>query len=73
LYSSSRSSFSSYKSSRNRRTFNLCQFFIEEFEAGCSLWKSDSFWVDEIIDYNSNVVGTMLLAEVGLNKNIDTV
>jgi hypothetical protein len=53
--------------------FKMCQSLIGEFEPGCGLWKSDSFWADELNDYNFNVVGTMLLAETGLNKNTDTV
>lgn len=53
--------------------FKLCQSLIEEFEPGCGMWESDSFWANELNDYNFNIVGTLLLAETGLNNNINIV
>ncbi|VVC24188.1 Hypothetical protein CINCED_3A000914 [Cinara cedri] len=53
--------------------FKLCQSLIGEFEPGCGMWESDSFWANELNDYNFNVIGTMLLAETGLNKNTNIV
>lgn len=50
--------------------FKLCQSLIEEFEPGCGMWKEDSFWIDELNNYNFNVVGTMLMAETGFNTEI---
>lgn len=53
--------------------FKLCQIVIEEFEPGCNMWKSGSFWASELNDYDFNVIGAMLLAETGFNKNTDVV
>lgn len=53
--------------------FSLCQSLIGEFEPGCGMWESDSFWANELNGYTFNVVGTMLLAETGFSKNIDIV
>lgn len=53
--------------------FKLCRSLIENFEPGCGLWKSDSFWADELNSYNFNVVGTILLAETCYNKYTDIV
>lgn len=61
------------KAQEIEEAFKLCQSLIGEFEPGCGLWKSDLFWADELNDYNFNVLGTMLLAETGLNKNTETV
>lgn len=61
------------KAKEIEEAFKLCQSLVEEFEPGCGLWKSDSFWADELNDYNCNVLGTVLLAETGLNKNPETV
>jgi len=61
------------KARKPEEAFKLCQSLIEEYEPGYSMWKSGSFWADELNDYNFNVVGTMLLAETGFNKNTDIV
>lgn len=61
------------KAHKPEEAFKLCKSLIEEYEPGYSMWKSDSFWADELNDYNFNVVGTMLLAETGFNKNTDIV
>lgn len=61
------------KAREPEEAFKLCQSLIEEFVPGYCMWKSDSFWADELNDYNFNVVGTMLLAETGFNKNTDFV
>lgn len=60
------------KAQEIEEAFKLCQSLIGEFEPGCGLWEGDSFWADELNDYNFNVIGTMLLAETDLNKNTDT-
>lgn len=61
------------KAHETEETFKLCQSLIEDFVPGCGLWKSDSFWADELNDYNYNVVGTMLLAETCCSKNTDII
>ncbi|XP_025198606.1 uncharacterized protein LOC112596938 [Melanaphis sacchari] len=61
------------KAHKPEESFKLCQTLVEEYEPGCDMWKSDSFWADELNDYNFNVIGTMLLAETCLNKNTDIV
>lgn len=53
--------------------FKLCRLLIDDFEPGCGMWKSDSFWANELNDYNCNVIATMLLAEIGVHKNPDIV
>lgn len=61
------------KARKSEEAFKLCQSLVEEYEPGYNMWKSGSFWADELNDYNFNVVGTMLLAETGFNKNTDIV
>ncbi|XP_022173475.1 uncharacterized protein LOC111035945 isoform X1 [Myzus persicae] len=61
------------KARKPEEAFKLCQSLIEEYEPGYGMWKSGSFWADELNGYNFNVVGTMLLAETGFNKNTDMV
>jgi len=61
------------KAHKLEESFKLCQALIEEYEPGYGMRKSDSFWADELNSYNFNVVGTMLLAETGFNKNTDIV
>ncbi|XP_027852543.2 uncharacterized protein LOC114131500 isoform X2 [Aphis gossypii] len=61
------------KAHKLEESFKLCQALVEEYEPGYGMWKSDSFWADELNSYNFNVVGTMLLAETGFNKNTDIV
>lgn len=61
------------KAHKMDEAFNLCQSLVREFEPGCGMWESDSFWANELNGYNFNVVGTMLLAETGFNKNFDIV
>lgn len=61
------------KAHEMEEAFKLCQTVIEEFEPGCIMWKSDSFWASELNNYDFNVVGAMLLAETGFNKNTDVV
>lgn len=55
------------------KAFKMCQSLIEEYEPGCNMWESDSFWADELNNYNFNVVGAMLLTESSINKNADLV
>lgn len=61
------------KAHEMEEAYQLCQSLIEEFEPRCDMWKSDSFWANELNEYNFNVVGTMLLAESGFNYNTDLV
>lgn len=60
------------KAHETEEAFKLCRSLIEEFEPGCGMWKSESFWANELNDYNFNVIGTMLLAEIG-HKNTNIV
>lgn len=53
-----------------QHAFELCQSLIEGLEPGCGVWKSDSYWAEELNSYNFNVVGAMLLAETGFNSDI---
>lgn len=61
------------KAHETEETFKLCKSLIEDFEPGCGLWKSDSFWANELNDYNYNIVGSMLLAETCCSTNSDIV
>lgn len=61
------------KAHEMKEASELCQSLIKEFEPGFGLWKSDSFWANELNDYNFNIVGSLLLAEAGLDKNTEIV
>lgn len=61
------------KANEMEEAFKLCQLLINNFEPGCNMWKSDSFWANELNSYSFNVIGAMLMAETALNRNTDTV
>lgn len=61
------------KAREMKEASKLCQSLIEEFEPGFGMWESDSFWANELNDYNFNVVGSLLLAETGFDQNTDIV
>jgi len=61
------------KAHKMEEAFKLCQSSVEDFVPRCGLWESDSYWANELNNYDFNVVGTMLLAETGLSKNDDFV
>lgn len=61
------------KAREMKDAFELCQSLIKEFEPGFDMWKSDSFWANELNNYNFNVVGSLLLAETGFEHNTEIV
>ncbi|XP_050441484.1 uncharacterized protein LOC126846251 [Adelges cooleyi] len=55
------------------KAFTLCHSLIEEYDCGFGMWKSDSFWANELNSYDFNVVGALLLAETGIFQESDTI
>lgn len=61
------------KAREMKEASKLCQSLIEEFEPGFDMWESDSFWANELNNYNFNVIGSLLLAETGFDQSTEIV